>query len=84
VEAAIEGFRDERAQEEEQRRMLESIRMWKRFLVGLRIKERVDTYEVEGEEPANVEIELNDDDDDEGMQSEEYVDEDFGGGFFPE
>ena len=81
VEAVIEGFRDEEARVEEEMRKLTALRMWKRFLVGLRIKERVDTYEVEGEEP--VKVQEDDDDDDDGMQSEEYID-DGAGGFFPE
>lgn len=90
VEAIIEGFRDEERQAEEDRRSLMALRMWKRFMVGLRIKERVDAYEVEGEEKANEESSGHDD---EGMESEEYdmdegggflQDEDMEGGFLPE
>ena len=76
VEAVIEGFRDERARVEENMRSHAALRMWKRFLISLRIKERVDGYEVEGEEPDYVPQ----DDNDSGMDSEEYVD-DGGGGF---
>lgn len=86
VEAVIEGFQDERAQAEEDRRALAALRMWKRFLVYLRIKERVDTYEVEGEDSndaADAELQVGDLEQDEGMESEEY-DDDGGGGFFPE
>jgi xeroderma pigmentosum group C-complementing protein len=79
VEAAIEGFRDEQARVEEQMRSYTALRMWKRLLVGLRIKERVDGYEVEGEEPDVVPQ----DDDDSGMDTDEYVD-DGGGGFLIE
>lgn len=88
VEAVIEGFRDEQARVEEEMRTLAALRMWKRFLAGLRIKERIDTYEVEGEaeeaapaQPESIEDESNDED----MESEdtEYVD-DYGGGFIPE
>ena len=78
IEAVIEGLRDEQAQAEEEMRTVAALRMWKRFLVGLRIKDRVDTYEVEGEE-----TELVQEDDDDGMQSEEYIDVG-AGGFFPE
>ena len=81
VEAVIEGFRDERAQEEEDRRALVAVRLWKRFLVSLRIKERVDMYEVEGEE--NGDPEIQDEENDSGMDTEEY-DDDEAGGFFPE
>jgi xeroderma pigmentosum group C-complementing protein len=79
VEAVIEGFRDEQARVEEQVRSYTALRMWKRLLVGLRIKERVDGYEVEGEEPDVVPQ----DDDDSGMDTDEYVD-DGGGGFLIE
>jgi xeroderma pigmentosum group C-complementing protein len=85
IEAVIEGFRDEEAEAEEQMRSLAALRMWKKFMVGLRIKERVDGYVVEGEE-ADVAPVMDEDDsriDDSGMESEEYVD-DGGGGFFPE
>jgi xeroderma pigmentosum group C-complementing protein len=68
--------------------------MWKRFLHGLRIKQRVDGYDIEGDEPHVVqdygaESEasgiVRDDDDDEDMESdEEYIDDDGGGGFIPE
>lgn len=78
VEAVIEGFTDERAQAEEERRSLHALKMWKRFLVGLRIKKRVDAYEIEGEEPEDIEGDVEDAD------SEEYIDDDEGGGFFPE
>jgi xeroderma pigmentosum group C-complementing protein len=82
VEAVIKGFRDERAQEEEERRTLAALRMWKRFLVSLRIKERVDAYE-EGEEKdaaAEDEAEVEAGEENEAMESDEYG----GGGFFPE
>lgn len=74
----IDGFRDEQAQAEEEMRSLAALRMWKRFMVGLRIKERVDGYEIEGEEADSEPVE-----DDSGMESQEYSD-DGGGGFFPE
>jgi xeroderma pigmentosum group C-complementing protein len=90
VEAVIEGFLDEKAQAEEDARTLAALKMWKRFLVGLRIKERVDMYVVEGEDRKEaVEEEMpnlydeDDEDDGEGMESEEYI-EDGAGGFLLE
>lgn len=85
VEAVVEGFRDEKAQAEEDARTLAAIRMWKRCLIGLRIKERVAMYEVEGEGEEGLEEDLQEsgDDDDDGMESEEYID-DGAGGFFLE
>ena len=84
VEAVIEGFRDERARAEEEMRTLAALQMWKRFLVSLRIKERVDGYDVEGEQQDVVLEDRGDDneDDEDGMESEEYID-DGAGGFFP-
>ena len=81
IEATIIGFKDEQAYAEEEMRTLAALRLWKRFMVGLRIKERVDGYAIEGEgmrldEEAELEGE-------EDMESEEYID-DGGGGFFPE
>lgn len=86
VEAVIEGFMDERLRAEEEIRTINALRKWKRFLVGLRIKERVSTYEVEGEGEEEMQEGLQnlpEDDDDDGMESEEYVD-DGAGGFFLE
>lgn len=80
VEALVEAFRDERAQAEEERRSLQAQRMWKRFLVSLRIKERVDAYEIEGEDEVSEGDKFNDED----LDSEEYIDDGEGGGFFPE
>ena len=78
VEAVIEGFRDERAREEEERRSLVAFKMWRRFLAGLRIKARVDAYEMEGEEPEAIV------DDVEDLDSDEEYNEEEGGGFFAE
>ena len=88
IEAIIEAFMDEKAQIEEEARMLASLKMWKRLLVGLRIKERLDTYEVVGGDGGDEENQeelqnMQDDNDDDGMESEEYVD-DGAGGFFLE
>ena len=81
----IEGFRDEQAKAEEDMKTLAALRMWKRFLVGLRIKERVDMYEIEGEEGiAEPEMAQDDvDEDDAESEETEYID-DFGGGFIVE
>ena len=74
IEEIIRGFEDERAQAEETRRSMEAMRMWRRFLAGLRIRERIEGYDVEGER--DIEEELNNED-------EELNDDDTGGGFVP-
>ena len=93
VEAVIEGFRDEEREMAEKRRRLIALRMWKKFMVGLRIKERVDTYKKEGEDDSDSDVYMDDGGDDgKGMESEEFDSEeadgflpdDNGGGFIPE
>ncbi|MCJ1282352.1 hypothetical protein MMC26_001675 [Xylographa opegraphella] len=76
VEAVIGGFEYERAEAEETRRSLEALRMWRRFLAGLRIRERIDGYEIEGERDA-VQQEMQKIDDD-------MEEDDDGGGFLPD
>jgi xeroderma pigmentosum group C-complementing protein len=79
VEEIIQGFNDERDRQREEMRSLAALKMWKRFLVGLRIKQRVDGYEVKGEEDdARGTAKVPDSDDD----TDEYVDDDDGGGGF--
>lgn len=98
VEAVIEGFRDEEREAEENRRAVVALKMWRKFFVGLKIKERVDAIEIEGktgrEEREEREADEDEDadmaDDGKGMESEEYDlgDEDYNvdeeGGFFPD
>lgn len=85
MEAVIEGIRDEQARAEDQMKSLRALKVWKRFLVGLRIKERVDGYadeENEGVEERKMDVV---EESEESEESDEYVDDDEGGGgFFPE
>ena len=78
VQEVLNAFEDERAQAEEARRSLEALRMWKRLLAGLRIRERIEGYEVEGERDTHHgDIEVpNDALSDDGNEE--------GGGFFPD
>ncbi|TVY35721.1 DNA repair protein [Lachnellula occidentalis] len=83
VEEVIQGFRHERDREREEMRSLAALRMWKRFLVGLRIKARVDGYAIEGEGNGDGDGSLHD----ESEASDVYIpddDDDEGGGFMPE
>ena len=74
VQQLITGFEDERAQEENAKRSLEALRLWKRFLAGLRIRERIEGYDIEGDDSVTREIATDDDD---------QSDNEGGGGFFP-
>ena len=78
VQEVIDAFGDEEAREEEMRRSLKALRMWKRLLAGLKIRQRIAGYEVEGERALLDERlgELNGEDENE--------EEEGGGGFFPD
>ena len=77
VEEVIKVFEDERAQAEEEKRSLAALRTWKRLLAGLRIRERIEGYDIEGERDTAVKH---------GMEraEDEDEDEDEGGGFLPD
>ena len=77
VEAVISGLEDQRAVAEELRRSHEAIRVWKRFMVGLRIRERIEGYDVEGERDVLKE-------DLDRVDEEMEDDEGGGGGFLPD
>ncbi|KAF6230860.1 hypothetical protein HO173_010976 [Letharia columbiana] len=77
VEEVIEAFEDERAQAEEERRSLTALKMWKRFLAGLRIRERIEGYDIEGERDTVMKYEM------ETVEDQDQ-DQDEGGGFLPD
>ncbi len=84
VQEVLHAFEDEMADEEARRRSSEALRFWKRLLTGLRIRERINGYEIEGERKALDEkmgavdeIENEEDDSDGGGGGS-------GGGFFPD
>ena len=81
IKEIIKGFTDEKARVEEERRSREAIRMWKMFLAGLRIKKRIDGYDIGGE--AEIMNDMDDDmsnDDTENIEQEDY---EMSGGFMP-
>ncbi|OKL60866.1 hypothetical protein UA08_03363 [Talaromyces atroroseus] len=51
LEEVIKCIEDERIQDELDRRVEESLRLWKHFLLRLRIAEKVNSYAFEGEDP---------------------------------
>jgi len=75
VREILAGFEDERAQAAEARRSLEALRMWKRLLAGLRIRERIEGYEIEGERNVTY---------DEAMSQDDARSSEGGGGFLPD
>ena len=79
VEEVIKAFEDERAQAEEEKRTLAALKMWKRFLVGLRIRERIEGYDIEGERDTAMRYAM-----EKAKDEDEDEDEDEGGGFLPD
>ena len=75
VEEVIRGFKYERAEEEDARRSSNALKMWRLFLKGLRIRERIEGYAIEGES-SEIRQEMEEDD----SQGEEGT----GGGFVPD
>lgn len=77
IQEIIGGFANERVQEEEARRSWEAIRMWRRLLAGLRVRERIEGYHIEGEveEQPGAQVDLVDQSIGHGAGG--------GGGFFP-
>jgi xeroderma pigmentosum group C-complementing protein len=66
---------DERVEVEQQARSLEAIRLWRRFFAGLQIRERVQGYEIEGEDRPEIPL---------SPQLEETPISVGGGGFIPD
>ena len=82
VVETIHGFEYAREEEEMSKRSQETLRLWRRFLIGLRIKERIEGYTIEGERSASAE---EDTDDEYQDGDEEEEDEEEGeGGFLPD
>ncbi|KUJ12294.1 Rad4-domain-containing protein [Mollisia scopiformis] len=80
VEAIIAGLRDELARAEEAMRASAVVKMWKRFLVGLRIRQRISGYGGDEDEPDAVQEDVGESESD----ISEFVDDEEGGGFIPE
>ncbi|KAF2837488.1 Rad4-domain-containing protein [Patellaria atrata CBS 101060] len=72
VEAVIDGFSSAEQEQQDLRKTSEALRLWRRFMLGLRILERVSGYIEEGEE-GNVQDQL-----DKTKEEEAYG----SGGFF--
>ncbi|KAI9835014.1 MAG: hypothetical protein M1838_005408 [Thelocarpon superellum] len=49
VEAVLLGLQQERAEAEARKTSIAALRLWRRFMAALRIKKRIDGYQIEGE-----------------------------------
>ncbi|CCU74371.1 DNA repair protein Rad4 family protein [Blumeria hordei DH14] len=88
TEVVIAVLEDEQVQLEENQRRLDTLRMWKRFLVILRIKERIEGYDIEaekltGSKSPQIPTTIPDSDDSE-CHGEGLEDDDAAGGFLRE
>jgi xeroderma pigmentosum group C-complementing protein len=87
VEAVIEGIRSGREDAVEAKRSFELLQLWRRFLIGLRVIERVRGYQGTDEEGEDRETNFQQEIDEELKQNIDASDEDEvggGGGFFPD
>jgi xeroderma pigmentosum group C-complementing protein len=80
VEAVIEGFQTEQENEEARLYSLECLKLWRRFLAGLRIKERLTEYTTTGLKAAKPDIVRAKMDDAEEVEDDTME----AGGFFPD
>ncbi|KAL8764779.1 MAG: hypothetical protein Q9209_007888 [Squamulea sp. 1 TL-2023] len=86
LEAVIEGLEDLAKEEEEERWRAVLWGVWRKFIRGLRVRERVKGYQIEGEDADMVEMDNTEDEEEEEEEEEakETEMDDGGGGFFPE
>ncbi|KAL1652484.1 hypothetical protein SLS61_005090 [Didymella pomorum] len=79
VEQVIEGFEYLQVQAEEDARRSESLRLWRRFYLGLRIAQRVNAIEIDGQRGDVVDVQKSIDYEEQRRQADEMA-----GGFLPE
>ncbi|KAF2798466.1 Rad4-domain-containing protein [Melanomma pulvis-pyrius CBS 109.77] len=79
VEAVIEAMEYAQVEAENSHRQSEALRMWRRFFIGLRIAQRVNAIEIDGERGPviNVQEEIE-------REDREIAEKEFAGGFFPD
>ncbi|KAF3051767.1 hypothetical protein E8E11_010434 [Didymella keratinophila] len=79
VEQVIEGFEYLQVQAEVEARRSESLRLWRRFYLGLRIAQRVNAIEIDGQRGDVVDVQKGIDYEEQRRQADEMA-----GGFLPE
>ncbi|KAF3040457.1 hypothetical protein E8E12_002794 [Didymella heteroderae] len=79
VEQTIEGFEYLQVQAERDARTAESLRLWRRFYLGLRIAQRVNAIEIDGQRGDVVDVQKSIDYEEQRRQADEMA-----GGFLPE
>ncbi|KAF2706393.1 Rad4-domain-containing protein [Pleomassaria siparia CBS 279.74] len=79
VEAVVDAMEYAQEEAEDSQRRAEALRMWRRFFLGLRIAQRVNAIEIEGETGPviNVQEQIE-------REDKEIAEKEFAGGFFPD
>lgn len=87
VEAVMEGFLDEQNETEDFKKSIQALKRWRRFLMALRIRERLGILPQDAKVKANEKIVVEDKvvvEDHEAKSKDGEHEKDMGGGFFPE
>jgi xeroderma pigmentosum group C-complementing protein len=79
VQEVIDGMIHEQEEAANAARSRESLRLWRRFFLGLRIAQRVNAMEIDGEKGPTMDVQQEIDREDKQM-----VEEEMAGGFFPD
>ncbi|KAH7383184.1 hypothetical protein BKA66DRAFT_463311 [Pyrenochaeta sp. MPI-SDFR-AT-0127] len=79
VQAVIDGMEHQQEQAELAARASESLRLWRRFFLGLRIAQRVNAIEIDGEKGPVIDVQ-----DEISKQDRELTAKEMAGGFFPD
>ncbi|EDU41002.1 RAD4 DNA repair protein RAD4 [Pyrenophora tritici-repentis] len=79
VQAVIDGMECQQEEAEAAARTAESLRLWRRFLVGLRVTQRVNAIVIDGERGPQIDVQ-----DEISRQDRELAAQEMAGGFFPD
>jgi xeroderma pigmentosum group C-complementing protein len=81
VQEVIDGMIYQQEEAANAARSRESLRLWRRFFLGLRIAQRVNAMEIDGEKGPSMDVDVQQEIDREDKQ---MVEEEMAGGFFPD
>ncbi|KAI4661035.1 uncharacterized protein J4E79_005603 [Alternaria viburni] len=79
VQAVIDGMEHQQEEAEAEARRVESLRLWRRFFLGLRIAQRVNAIEIDGEKGPAIDVQ-----DEISKEDRELAAQEMAGGFFPD
>jgi xeroderma pigmentosum group C-complementing protein len=79
VQAVIDGMEQQQEEAEAEARRVESLRLWRRFFLGLRIAQRVNAIEIDGERGPAIDVQ-----DEISREDRELAAQEMAGGFFPD